>query len=446
MVTSSHISPEQALQYAPDDNSVKAAKKLAAINQWQSLHCQIGSDDTSQLWGEIRGSSLYYNSIILGSPISFQCDCGSFKRPCKHGLALLLVYAQSPHAFTSTDALPEWALKHRDKLAEAAAKKAEKAAKPAKVVDEAAQAKRVAAREKKVQGAVDELQQWLEDLLRSGLAAAKALPYSHFGRMKERLVDGQAGGLVGQVDELQSALAQADWQQAAALQAGRIQLLLSAYQRLDTLPDAMQADIRALIGWNTAQEQVLAGPADSDTWLVVGNRELEGDNNLRYRRQWLWGVNSNQPALTLSFSAGFQPLSPGLPMGVQFEGALCWYPGTCKQRALIKEQGLLQSLPLPEALGFDSLATALTQQAQALALNPLLGLFPMLLRQVTPQHDNGRWWLRDRHQHTVPLQILSDHWQLLALSGGHPVTIFGEWDGQRLTALSAWDGQEIINL
>lgn len=38
------ISPEQALQYAPDDSSVKAAKKLAAINHWQSLQQHATAD------------------------------------------------------------------------------------------------------------------------------------------------------------------------------------------------------------------------------------------------------------------------------------------------------------------------------------------------------------------------------------------------------------------
>ena len=84
------ISPEQALQYAPDDSSVKAAKKLAAINHWQILHQHATSDGKTLIWGEIRGSSLYQASIILSEPFNFACDCPSFKKPCKHGIALLV--------------------------------------------------------------------------------------------------------------------------------------------------------------------------------------------------------------------------------------------------------------------------------------------------------------------------------------------------------------------
>jgi hypothetical protein len=35
---------------------------------------------------------------------------------------------------------------------------------------------------------------------------------------------------------------------------------------------------------------------------------------------------------------------------------------------------------------------------------------------------------------------------LLVLSGGNPFTVFGEWDGQQLSALSAWQGQEVLAL
>jgi hypothetical protein len=32
-----------------------------------------------------------------------------------------------------------------------------------------------------------------------------------------------------------------------------------------------------------------------------------------------------------------------------------------------------------------------------------------------------------------------DGWQLLAESGGAPLSVFGEWDGEALRPLSAWN-------
>jgi hypothetical protein len=68
------------------------------------------------------------------------------------------------------------------------------------------------------------------------------------------------------------------------------------------------------------------------------------------------------------------------------------------------------------------------------------------LNDVVPQHEHGQWWLRDPQNQAIPIAIQGEIWPLLALSGGHPVTVFGEWDGQQLTILSAWQGQEVLAL
>ncbi|MFO1391854.1 MAG: SWIM zinc finger family protein [Agitococcus sp.] len=439
------ITPEQALQYAPDDSSLKAAKKLAPANQWQQLHLHQSDDNLAILWGEIRGSALYQSAILLSDKFVFHCNCPSFKRPCKHSLALLICYAQSQNLFKTQQATPDWLNKHIEKHQTSQAKKQEKAAAPAKIVDEAAQAKRAAAREQKVNAATAELQQWLVDLLRTGLAQAKTLSYSHFERIKSRLVDGQASGLVSMVEDLQSALAHQDWQQRAAVQIGKIQLILAAYQRIEQLPTPLQADVRSIIGWTTAQEQVLANSEAAQDWLIVGNRELEGVNGLRYRRQWLWHKQQNKAALVLQFAAGFQPLAPAWPNKHLFSAEVAWYPSAWPQRIVIKSQTPLQ-LASTTTTGFSHIEQALEHQAQALAHNPFLAIFPMLLQQVVPHYDNGQLWLIDQQQQALPFQVLNKTWPLLALSAGHPICVFGEWDGYVLTGLSAWTENEVISL
>ncbi len=440
------INLEHALQYAPDDSSVKASKKLAAIHHWQSLQHQTTPDGKTLIWGEIMGSSLYQASIILSEPFNFACDCPSFKKPCKHSVALLVCYAHSQNAFVLTEELPAWVRIHLNKQSDAAAKKAEKAAQPAKVVDEVAQAKRIAAREKKVQAGLAELQLWLSDLIRSGLAHAKSLSHSHFQRMQQRLVDAQATGVSAMIDALHSALNHAHWQQLAAAQVGRIQLLLSAYERINTLPAPLQADIRALIGWNTPQEQVLAAATTPENWLVLGHKDLEAENNVRYRRQWLWSINSNKAALSLVFAAGFQNLPPAYSVGVMGSATVAWYPSAWPQRIIIKEQSVFQRVAQLPTIGFATISEALQQQAEALAQNPFLALLPWLLNDVTPQQHHNQWFLRDTQGQAIPIVIQGEIWPLLALSGGHAVSVFGEWDGQQLTVLSAWQGQEVLAL
>lgn len=407
------ITPEQALQYAPDDSSLKAAKKLAPANQWQQLHFYQNTDDLQVLWGEIRGSALYQSAILLSDKFIFHCNCPSFKRPCKHSLALLMCYAQSPALFKQQQPTPDWLNKYIDKHQTSQAKKQEKAAAPAKVVDEAAQ--------------------------------AKTLSYSHFERIKSRLVDGQASGLVAMIEDLQSALAHQDWQQRAALQVGKIQLILSAYQRIQQLPTLLQADVRSIIGWNTAQEHVLAHSEASQDWLIVGSRELEGVNGLRYRRQWLWHTQQSQAALVLQFAAGFQPLAPAWPNKHRFSAEVAWYPSAWPQRIAIKSQTPVQFATYISS-AYSTIAQALQHQAQALSANPFLAIFPMLLQDVVVHYEHGQLWLIDGQQQALPLQLTGNIWPLLALSTGHPITVFAEWDGYVLTGLSAWTENEVISL
>jgi hypothetical protein len=51
-----------------------------------------------------------------------------------------------------------------------------------------------------------------------------------------------------------------------------------------------------------------------------------------------------------------------------------------------------------------------------------------------PLLDGGRWLVRDRDGEALPLAG-GDHWSLLSLSGGHPVALAAEWDGETLLPL-----------
>jgi len=75
---------------APDASSLAAARKLARPGPWSDT----GSTETL-LWGKCQGSGKtpYQVSIDLTGP-AFRCTCPSRKLPCKHGLALLLLWVE----------------------------------------------------------------------------------------------------------------------------------------------------------------------------------------------------------------------------------------------------------------------------------------------------------------------------------------------------------------
>lgn len=165
------LTTAQILDLAPDASSRKAGQDQAKPQKWAGL----GRAGTV-IWGEIKGSgaSPYRTVADLAGPSS-KCTCPSRKFPCKHGLGLMLVDASAPIAEGEP---PDWAaawMKGRESRAAAAETRAKE---PAKPVDERAQAKRRQAREDRVAAALDELDLWLRDLMRRGLAAARGEPYA----------------------------------------------------------------------------------------------------------------------------------------------------------------------------------------------------------------------------------------------------------------------------
>lgn len=192
--------PEQILALAPDAASARAGQGLANARKWSSL----GSDDRSA-WGLCQGSGKdpYQAQIDLTEP-AFRCSCPSRKFPCKHTLGLFLLLAGQPDLFKEKRPpvwVGEW-IASRAKRAQQRVEKQAQAETEEKAVDPQAQAKRAANREAKVKAGLQELELWLRDLARGGLAAAQSQPPQFWERTAARLVDAQAPGIARLVREM----------------------------------------------------------------------------------------------------------------------------------------------------------------------------------------------------------------------------------------------------
>ena len=434
---------EQVIALSPDASSTKNGKKLASASHWVTL----GRGDRA-IWGECKGSGSkpYRTQIDLSEP-AFKCSCPSRKFPCKHGLGLFLLFAEQP-TLLGESAPPDWV---EEWLQQRESREQVKATKKAKAADPAAQAKRTEKREAKVRAGIQELGLWSQDLIRQGLAAVQSQSYEFWETPAARMVDAQASGLARQVRDLAGIPYMGkDWPDRMLARLGRIHLLLEGYQRLETLPKGTQADIRALIGWTQNQEELLAakpGEAERlrDRWFVLGKR-IEEEERLRTQRVWLWGEASQRPALVLSFAVNNQPLDISLVPGTILDAELTFFPSGYPLRALVKERYAAPE-PIATAIGFPDLQAAIGAWAQAIARQPWLGRFPFPLRDVTLLHDGGQWWLQDMTG--AGLAIAADCgriWEFFAVAGGHPMGLFGEWDGEQFLPLSSvaagqfWDG------
>src|SRR4030095_6072609 len=234
----------RVLSLPPDRASIVAATALAGTRTWVDL----GTDSTG-LWGSCAGGrgQRYQTVVDLSSPPAYTCSFPSRKVPCKHALALLLqwsdglVPASQPPSFAAG-----W-------LGERASRRpqpdpASTSRQPGELADPAAAAKRAAARAERVAAGLDELDQWLCDQIRGGIAGLERAGYAHFDTMAARMVDAQAPGIAGMLRAIPAEFASVGWPGRVLEQLGALHLLVQAHRRLDELPDDVAATGRARIG------------------------------------------------------------------------------------------------------------------------------------------------------------------------------------------------------
>lgn len=425
---------EQILALAPDASSAKNGKTLATSRKWSSLGC-----NEKAAWGECQGSGKnpYQTQIDLTEP-AFKCSCPSRKFPCKHGIALFLLLVNEKQLF-SQSVPQQWVNDWLEARSQRQVKKEEKVKTQEKAKKETspdAQAKRAAKRLNKVTAGMEDLEVWLRDLVSNGLAAAQEQPYSFWDDAFSRLVDAQAPGVARLVREMGSiSHSGAGWQERLLSQLGRVYLLTEAFKRLETLAIPVQADIRTQIGFSQSQQELLTQQGVEDSWLILG-QSLEEEDRLKIQRTWLWGKQTQRKALILNFAHGSQPLDTSLVPGICIDAELVFFESAYPLRAIVKtrQDAITQVDTMP---GYSNISNMIQEYSQALASNPWIEQFPAPMRGVIPIKQNDNWFVRDENKRLLPLKSrFKNNWQLLALSGGYPLDIFGEWDGESFLPLS----------
>jgi hypothetical protein len=438
-----NYSPEQIIALAPDAASAKAGRSLATASKWQN----VGQNERA-LWGECQGSGTkpYQTVIDLNEP-AFKCSCPSRKFPCKHGLGLFLLIAD--HEPPANAAPPAWAAEWLAKRDQQTQRKTDAAQKAAEEPDEATlarrasqKAKRTLDREAKVVAGLKELELWLRDLLRHGLASSQTRSIDYWEQMAARLIDAQAPGIARRIRDLARLPHSGDgWTEQLLAQLSSLFLLLKAFERVERLSPATQADVRTAIGWSLKEDELPEENLVAGEWLVLGQR-TSGEESLRVRRTWLWGENT--AALVLEFAALGQHFASDLFPGTRVEAELVFYPRNYPLRAVIKKR-LNTTRPSNEMPGYETSDRLLMTYADVLALNPWIEAIPAPLQTVVPVRRGERWFARDTSGRLLSLRCEPiAGWKLLALSGGNPITIFGEWNGRSLLPVSAHaDGRHV---
>ncbi|MFE2537461.1 SWIM zinc finger family protein [Streptomyces sp. NPDC059371] len=430
---------DQVLALAPDAASRKAGSKLGAAGPWS----EAGSTEEGTVWGLCRGSgSKPYQTVVdiadSAGP-AYKCSCPSRKFPCKHALGLLLLWAGADGAVPSTQA-PDWAaqwLEGRRRRAESrnSPDGGSGAASPG---DPEAARRRAERRAERITAGAAELEQRLADLLRGGLASAERAGYGMWEETAARMVDAQAPGLAARVRELGAIPSSGPgWPVRLLEECALLHLLDQGWLRRERLPDDLAATVRSRVGLPGSAD----GPPVRDRWLVLAQYDT-ADARLTTRRIWLYGAESGRTALLLSYGAAGRAPELALPVGLAFEAELSAYPGAGQPRAALGERF---TAPAPSAIRPKGLTTpqAAARYGEALRADPWLDSCPVTLERVIPTPDGEAWQLADADgESALPLSPSSrsrpELWRLVALSGGAPVTVFGECGHRGFTPLTAW--------
>lgn len=424
------------LALAPDAPSQRAAAGLAGPPPWTGWGAA-----GDLVWGLCAGSGKCPYQVVadLSGP-AFTCSCPSRKFPCKHALGLLLNWADGtvPEQGEPAGYAQAW------KAARTA--RAVKAATPASGKNGAAAASRAQQRAGRVAAGLAELETWLRDQVRAGLSGS-AGGYRHAEVIAARMVDAQAPGVAAALRELSAVPVTGEgWPGRLLGGYALLHLLVRAHGNLDALPAGLAAVVRSRVGYTTSRGDVLSQPGVTDRWHVLAVRDLP-DLPIPARRIWLRGRDTQRFALFLSFAGGgsFGPdPEAALAPGTELHADLHYYPGQPPLRAVAGTRHGAPSGPArPDGAG--DVAALLDDWAAALEQDPWLTEWPALLAG-TPAAAADTWYLVGSSGAAVPLLGEEAVWTMLAVSGGKPVTVAGEWSPAGLTPLTVWHGDQAVRL
>ncbi|MFJ3900566.1 SWIM zinc finger family protein [Streptomyces sp. NPDC090025] len=432
---------DQVLALAPDDASRRAGSKLGSVGPWSGT-----GTDGDAVWGLCKGSGRtpYRTAVDLTGP-AYMCSCPSRKFPCKHALGLLLLWSGGDAGGAGTP--PDWAAGWLD------GRRARAAAPPpgpagSGPADPAAARRRAERRAARITLGAQELEQRLADLLRGGLAGAERAGYGQWEETAARMVDAQAPGLAGRVRELGAIPGSGPgWPVRLLEECALTHLLDRAWLSADRLPGPLAATVRSRVGLSAAPD----GPTVRDAWQVLAQYETS-DSRLTTRRVWLRGAATGRTALLLSFGAAGRAPQLAFPVGLVLDAELRPHAASGGLRAELVEQ-----FGPPEPAGPPPAGTpvgpALATYGRALREDPWLDSWPVTLAEVVPARSADGWQLADGSPRTgpsdgapvrdaIPLTRAAQQqpglWRLVALSGGGPLTVFGEIGHQGFLPLAAW--------
>jgi len=424
------------------------------------------------VWGRCVGSGAEpYDCAADHVDPATRCTCPSRIAPCKHVLALLLLWARGGVPATAAPtSVARWigtrvrAAQGSDRAAEATgpdgALTPADAASPLSGDGTATDPDSSAARSDpgavvppvepdhttqrddriaRMSAGLAELDRWLQDRVRTGLADPSLARYATWDQLASRLVDAQVPGLANRVRRLAGSVgASPQWHEHVLAELGALHLLAVAGRHLGSLPPALADSVAVALGWQVRQADVLAGVPVTDRWLVVGRSDTREDR-IEVRRTWLRGARTDGWAMVLSFAAYGQSLDTSLPVGGEVEADVLRYPGALGLRVLVGRRYGAPELERGSSVATGSVEAACRSIGVALAVEPWLERIAVTLTAAPCRALSSERWVLGDASGTLPLSVDTDRAgldTLLACSAGAAVPVTCEWTPRGLVPLT----------
>ena len=342
---------------APDQSSLTAARGLMKVSMWPIL---TRDSDAGLAWGECQGSGANpYRTVFDVVDHGYKCTCPSRKFPCKHVLALMWMFLDDASRFGAGD-VPEWVsewLGRRRRGAAPAAKSGSAGDKSlaaaaredaAQAPDPRTEARRKSAAEKRsaetralLLKAVDDVEGWIGDQLRTGLGPFLDDATARCRAIAARMVDGRAAALASRIDEIPSRLMPLSGEERldiAIEELGKIVILARAFR---ASPD--DPELRRLVATSQTREAVLSAAETlrvRSTWEVLGERISTRRDGMVAQETWLLNLGKGPRfALLLDFvPATLGKRASSFFGGERFEADVVFYAARVPMRALIAER------------------------------------------------------------------------------------------------------------
>ncbi|WP_226576261.1 SWIM zinc finger family protein [Acuticoccus sediminis] len=434
---------------APDQKALTAARGQMKPAKWP---VRERADDRALVWGECQGSGANpYRTVVDAATLGYKCTCPSRKFPCKHVLALMWMFVDDPALFQPA-VTPEWVaewLGRRRRAGPAAITSgggkslaAASLVPDAAAADPKAEARRIAAAEKRAGEtraalfqAIDDVEGWIADQLRTGLGAFIEDAPDRCRAIAARMVDGKAAALAGRIDEIPARLLLRPVEErldAAVAELGKVVILARAFRAAPEDPE-----LRRLVATAETRESVLEAAGTlrvRAAWEVLGERISTRRDGMVMQESWLINLGEGPRFAVL---LDFFPASAGrrgsaFANGDRFEGELAFYPARVPLRALIADR-----TPLAGDADWPATPAAPDPLAAVAAANdaaPWLTRVPLLLppgRLLAG--GKAFWWQSADGGDALPLADPPPR----AVRGMALAAAAGVWDAGRLTLLAA---------